>query len=223
MKKTILTISLLLLSLLVLTACKDNVKENETAEKETTTQEQITNELPSNEKAAESLISESSTTQQVSDVGGSDDDYFGVRAYKYRCKYYSVPYQFIMLVGKETYDKWEDSFYVDNFYESEEMHMVSFIKHFNISREDFDKANEENIRVLGLSDDRVIYPPYEYPENLENYRYEDELNEVYDADLIYTFNNEKINAYYARPPQLIIEDGTNALGETVTERTEQTE
>lgn len=152
-----------------------------------------------------------------------DDDYFGVRAYKYRCSYYSVPYQFIMLVGKEAYDEWEDNFYVDDFYKSEEMHMVSFIKHFNISRDDFDKANKENIRVLGLSDDSVIYPPYEYPKNLENYRYEDELNEVYDADLIYTFDNEKINAYYARPPQIIIEDGTNALGETVKPRTEHAE
>lgn len=198
---------ILCLSTLLLCACGNTQNENETTTESTQAEE----------------TTESSTTQQGSAVGGSDDDYFGVRAYKYRCKYYSVPYQFIMLVGKESYDQWEDSFYVDNFYESEEMHMVSFIKHFNISREDFDKANEENIRVLGLSDDRVIYPPYEYPENLESYRYEDELNEVYDADLIYTFDNEKINAYYARPPQLIIEDGTNALGETVTERTEQAE
>lgn len=222
MKKTILAISLSLLSLLVLSACKDGAKESETTEQAIATQEQVADKLQSTEKETENQASESSTTQQGSAVGGSDDDFFGVRAYKYRCKYYSVPYQFIMLVGKDAYDEWEDSFYVDNFYESEEMHMVSFIKHFNISREDFDKANEENIKVKA-SYCEPIYPPYEYPENLENYRYEDELNEVYDADLIYTFDNEKINAYYARPPQVIIEDGTNALGETVTERTEQAE
>ncbi len=189
--------------MLFLCACGNTQNENETTT-ESTTQAEVEEHL---EGAPEWT---------------ADDEYFGVRTYKYRCKYYSVPYQFIMLVGKEAYDEWEDSFYVDNFYESEEMHMVSFIKHFNISREDFDKANEENIKVK-LSYCDPIYPPYEYPENLENYRYEDELNEVYDADLIYTFDNEKINAYYARPPQLIIEDGTNALGEAVTERTEQAE
>ena len=212
----------MLLSLLVLTACKDGVKENETTEKETTTQEQVTNELPSTEKATESHISESSTTQQGSVVGGSDDDYFGVRTLKYRYSYYRIPYQFIVLVGKEAFDEWEDSFYDDDFYEMEEMFMVSFIKHFNISREDFDKANAENLKVK-LSYCDPIYPPYKYPENLDEYIYDNEAYEVYDADLIYTFDNEKINAYYTRPPQLIIEDGTNALGDTVTERTEQAE
>ncbi len=226
MKKTLLAISLLILSLIVLSACKDDIKENETTEQETTTQEQITDELQSTElqteKTPEALTSEITTAQLENEIGGSDDDYFGVKKYKYRYTYYRVPYQFIQLVGKEVYDEWYDKNFAGRLYEIEEMLMISFVKQFNISREDFDKANEENINVQLLVSE-VIYPPFEYPEKLDEYSYDSEVREVYDADLIYTFDNEKINAYYARPPQLIIEDGTNALGETVTERTEQAE
>ena len=95
------------------------------------------------------------------------------------------------------------------------MLMVTFIKHFNISRDEFDKANAENANVYIDLGKNPIFPPYIYPEESKDYLYDNEAYEIYNADIIYTFDNNIINEYYARPPELIIENGTNALGETV--------
>ncbi len=158
---------------------------------------------------------EEKSTILADPVVGSDDDYFGVRKYKYRYNYYSIPYQFIELVGEENYTNWYNSLDKSNFYEIEEMLMVTFIKHFNISKADFDEANVKNADVYKELGVNPIYPPYVYPDEYKDYSYNNEAYEIYNADIIYTFDNELINEYYARPPEVIIENGTNALGEKV--------
>ena len=60
----------------------------------------------------------------------------------------------------------------------DEMYLVSFIKHFNIPREEFDKAVKE-------------YISHRTTEELKK-----EFWEAPNADIIYTFDNEIINEYY---------------------------
>ena len=100
------------------------------------------------------------------------------------------------------------------------MAIVAFIKEFNISREDFDRANAIHNKNASDSQSDIITDVSQYK---PGYDRAIECNETYNADIIYTLDNEKINAYYARPPQIIIEDGTNALGETVKPRTQPAE
>lgn len=222
MKKTFLLFSTVF-SLFFLCSCvKNNIPNNlETTQSDSNNtvseiHDTIYKESP-DETTTENSIDNTTQANTVDPqpVGGSDDDYFGVRKYKYRYNYYHVPYQFVELVGKDNYFEWYNSLDRTNFYSRDEMLIVSFIKNFNIDREDFDRANEKNADVyieLGIE---PIYPPYKYPVDYMEYSYNNESYEIYNADIIYTFDNELINEYYARPPELIIENGTNALGETV--------
>lgn len=158
---------ILCLSMLFMCACGNTQNENETT--------------------TESTQAEETTTQRIKTESLYDE-------YKYRSTYYFIPYSFVELVGEEVFWEWYDKtpyrVYPLNV---EEMAMVAFIKKFNISREDFDKANEKRRQTLmewgGVT---VINPakddPY-YDRDIENC-------ELYDGDLIYTFDNELINAYY---------------------------
>ena len=92
------------------------------------------------------------------------------------------------------------------------MLMVSYIKHFNITREQFDEASKNREKLFEKNNWTMLVYPFE---NDGEYSYDDEAYEIYNADIIYTFDNDIINEYYARPPELIIENGTNALGENV--------
>ena len=58
---------------------------------------------------------------------------------------------------------------------------VSFIKHFNISREDFERANEESRLIWESTGSSPVDVTY---------------YETYPVDLIYTFDNELINEYF---------------------------
>ena len=130
-------------------------------------------------------------------VGGTDDEFNSpFDDYKYRAIYYSISEPFAQLVDKDVYWDWLDNetpyrtFPLENI---EEMAMVAFIKKFNISREDFDKANEEHKRLLleygGIA---IMNPAEEDP----YYDRDIECREIYNADIIYTFDNELINSYY---------------------------
>lgn len=108
---------------------------------------------------------------------------------KFRVSYYDVALQFQELVSAEEYETWQKSVYADGFDNVDEMVIVSFIKHFNISREDFDKANKHWARIIqDMSGKPSTYNPYDYPEQ--------EYYELYNADIIYTFDNAKIDEYY---------------------------
>jgi len=95
---------------------------------------------------------------------------------KFRPIFYDMPVSFVELVGREVFRNWLMS-RSDEESENENV-AVSFIKYFNINREDFIRANEE-LRQL-WADLRFI------PAG----------SELYPVDLIFTFDNDRINRYF---------------------------
>ena len=195
MNKTIVA-SLLILSLcLIFVGCTDRDKTNTTSPNEST------------------VYTDTKSQEVSSTVDSSDDGLAGMKADKYRYNYYRITAPYIDIVGDKAYDEWVNS---NPKYSSknlmDEMLIVSYIKHFGITREQFDKASQKRLELFEEFNMEPNFPPYEYE---EDYNYEKELYEVYNANIIFTFDNDIINEYYARPPELIVENGTNALGENV--------
>jgi len=98
---------------------------------------------------------------------------------KFRPLFYDMPLPFAELVGRDVFHKWLLS--RSNEERENENVAVSFIKHFNISREDFTRANEE-LRQ-GWADHEAS------PADSSSF-------ELYPVDLIFTFDNERINRYF---------------------------
>ena len=138
-----------------------DVSENETTELATNIQENISN-----------------------DVGGGD-----ILQDKYRVRYYNITTEFAKLADSLEVRAWEEKIYEDSPNETNEMVMKRFVQDFNISREDFDKANHE----LAVSFSQELQEaPMMNPKDYLN----QEIYEVYNADIIYTFDDEIINEYY---------------------------
>ena len=107
-----------------------------------------------------------------------DEEYVRLKGL-YRPIYYSMGITYIKLVGKETYNEWENSRSEEE--RNNECIAVSFVKRFNIKREDIEQANKEKIAIWEEAGvDLMANAAYE----------------VYDVDLIYTFDNEKINEFF---------------------------
>ena len=98
-----------------------------------------------------------------------------------------MPQPFVELVGEDTYYTWSESIVHPS--ESEEMLMLDFIQEFNISREDFDKANYRWAKIVK---DELAGRPCINPKDYAN----QEDDEIYNADIIYTFDEEVIKNYY---------------------------
>jgi len=79
----------------------------------------------------------------------------------------------------------KDHHSTDRFAERDEMNLVTIIKWCDISKEDFIEAIEKQ-KLL-----RLDYNEWEV-------NFEDEFWEMPNPDIIYTFDNEVINAYYRR-------------------------
>lgn len=110
---------------------------------------------------------------------------------KYRVRYYSVPYQFKLLVSEDAYQDFENQTEKTTD-ELNEMKIKRFVQYFNISREDFDKTNLEFAKVLkGDFDINLMMNPKDYADQ--------EIEEIFNADIIYTFDDEIINEYYLSP------------------------
>ncbi len=105
---------------------------------------------------------------------------------KYRQCYYDVPYDFIVLVGEEKFDRWYDDIYEFN---PDKSQFVSFIQYFNISKEVFEKTN------LQMAKSFAEFNPTMRPMDYEN----QQTYEIYNADIIYTFDDDIINEYYLTP------------------------
>ena len=111
------------------------------------------------------------------------DDYYYIR--KYRITYYRIYSDFFDLLSE---DELNDSYswLVQNSEQTNygelqtEMLLVSLVKRYNISREDFDKAVDSYIARRIKSGTDMTLEEYEVP----------------NADVIYTFDNELINRYY---------------------------
>lgn len=87
--------------------------------------------------------------------------------------YAIIPYEFSSLVNIEEYEEWKLTVSAEN-----GMAMLQFIEHFNISEEDFDTANTEyNART----------PADQKTDN--NY---------FNIEIIYSFDRELIDGFYAK-------------------------
>lgn len=111
------------------------------------------------------------------------DDYEFTR--KYRIIYYQIWGEFTDLLSEDArqdFMNWADEESQKNGYgeHQNEMLLVSFVKRYNISRTDFDKAVKAYVDARNKTG-----------EDLNS-----EENEVPNGDIIYTFDNEIINRYY---------------------------
>lgn len=88
----------------------------------------------------------------------------------FKKNYGTIPFQFVSLVDSEEYESWKLT--VDA---SDGMAMAQFVEYFGISREAFDKANGEY--AFSVSGDAKA--------------------EAFNADIIYTFDRDIIDSYYA--------------------------
>ncbi|MBR6940610.1 MAG: hypothetical protein IKH65_07390 [Clostridia bacterium] len=113
-----------------------------------------------------------------------------IRPQKYRSAFYSVPASFISLVNRNEFNEWFNT--IDNTSSAEEMVMKQFVLHFNISRKDFDKANFKMAETIR---DYFSEKPCLNPKDFAN----QEDDEIYNADIVYTFDDEIINTYYLSP------------------------
>lgn len=178
MKKVLLIV--LGVSLLFLCACGNTQGEEET-----------TTEAIETEAYWENASEEDTSQPHSHDIEDCDCGVdFTLDDLPMRYMYYSLTYPHAQLVeDEEAYDKWYDEIVVTD--GMDEMLLVSFVKQFNISKEDFEKANEEWIRIINEWGDTPVTPPFDTA-------HEAELCEVPNADVIYTFDNEFIKEYYKR-------------------------
>jgi len=111
-----------------------------------------------------------------SDWGGGSPYYLE----RHRPLFYDMTYPFAGLVGGgDVFDAWLLSRSQEE--RGSEHVAVSFIRYFNISREDFERANEQM---------RRSWESWNFP-SLEFAHFE-----IYDVDLIFSFDNERINEYF---------------------------
>lgn len=102
----------------------------------------------------------------------------------FRSIYSRIPQHFINLVGYEDFLAWSASAVSDD-----GMAIVQFVEHFGISKEDFDNANREYAKHI-----------YEIYGTAPLYRTSDKTHESYEifnTDLIYSFDREATDEYYA--------------------------
>lgn len=118
------------------------------------------------------------------DIGGGS-----ITTRKYRVNYYDVPYQFILIVGEDVYWEWDEQYNNENPDETNVMVMKRFIEYFDISKECFERANLEWAKVIL---NKMGSQPNMNPKDFAN----QETDEVYNADIIYTFDDKIINEYY---------------------------
>ncbi len=139
------------------------------------------------------VANEKNTTDIENNTNGLDESNGSgigggiITVHKYRMAFNNIPQPFIEIIGEETYREWEKGkdFSVD----SEEMAMLNFVRDFDISREDFDKANLKWAQII---ENALDGKPCIFPKDYAN----QETDEIFNADLIYTFDEDQIKNYY---------------------------
>lgn len=182
MKKITFYLILFLVSLLLFTSCKSN---SLLTIPNTSTETDI---LSSEKEITLGIENVRSTTNLTSQTRYIDNHQGGaiIEARKYRVRYYSIPGPFADLVGRDICREWELK-HTYNVGLPENMLMVDFVKEFNISKENFEKANLQLAKALGKNN-KLMMNPLDYTNQ--------EIFEIFNADIIYTFNNKIINEYY---------------------------
>lgn len=108
---------------------------------------------------------------------------------KYRSIYYSIPAPFWDIVDENSRNNIYGEYWEQSYNEINIMRMRIFVEEYNIPREKFDAANAEWARIVK---EKLYGTPVINPQDFAN----QEFNEVYNADIIYTFDDEIINEYY---------------------------
>lgn len=188
--KRIISMLVIIGIILGISACgkKPITQEETTITTESVSQTLNTDNQTVDESETQAEETEKTTVLETAVSNATGDGVIEVKYY--RDNYYSVAAPFVYLVGKEVYREWKGKQPDPD--ETNVMLMVNFIRDFNISREDFNKANLEYAwRIKYLLNGTPVMNPKDFANQ------EDE--EVYNADIIYTFNNELINEYYLTP------------------------
>ena len=187
-------VQVLIIVLVFLTACTE-IKESTSKSLSTPaitrldeTESENTAEQSKSEITDTKSKSKSKDTSRESNENGHGGAV--IRPQKYRIAFYSVPGPFIKLVDREDFFEWRET--IDDTSEAEIMVMKLFVQHYNISREDFDKANTEWAKFIK---DEFSENPCLNPKDFAN----QEDDEVYNADIVYSFDDDTINAYYLSP------------------------
>ena len=163
----------------------------------TTTETTTTTTTTSTTSSAQTTTTTTSTTAnkklpvyvpgsiKLVDINDLDEQLVPLYGFSYRLTYYQIDGYFDFLVDKDENDKWYNAITkkdIESKKEISEMFLVSFVKHFNIPRKDFDEVVERMRQAcINLEQDMT-----------------DERYELPNADIIYTFDNDIINEYYRR-------------------------
>lgn len=141
----------------------------------------------------ESLKAVETTTVQPSqkientednDIGGAD-----LVLHKYRQNYYTIPAPFSDIVDSEEFEEWYGEIINQNPNETNKMIIKEFILQFDVPKEDFERANLEWAKIVKY---KLDGKPVMNPQDFSN----QETDEVYNVDILYTLNDEIINNYY---------------------------
>ena len=188
MKKILLIVTIGLVMFLLCSCGGNDTPDTTTTETPSTKAQNditVSAETPETQNRQETTESENTT---VLPVGG--DDEFTLDDLPMRYIYYSLSYPYNLLVeNQDEFNEWYKARIITD--DMDEMLYVSFVKRFNISREEFDKATHDLIRIITEDGDTPVTPPFDTA-------HEAELDEVPNADVIYTFDNEFIKEYYKR-------------------------
>lgn len=182
MKKFVI-VSVCLILIFSFTACKsENFQE-------VTTSSSAFLEITDNVTTSNSLISNSET---IADIEPSTYEGSGggeIVQQKYRSIYYCIPAPFWDIVDEEKRDNIYGDYWKTPDNETNIMRMRVFVEEFHVPREAFDAANAEWARIIK---ENLYGTPVIDPKDYTN----QEFDEVYNADIIYSFDNEIINEYY---------------------------
>ena len=165
------------------TVCLISSCDKETKDDITTTSSSLT--TTSNLISTTSIPSNRQPTNSENDIGGGI-----ITVQKYRHKFYSVPGPFIDYVDRDEYYEWLLT--IDHTSTAEIMVIKQFIQRFGITREQFDKANLECAKII---QNKLNGIPCMSPKDYAN----QEDDEIYNADIIFTFDDDLIREYYLSP------------------------
>lgn len=183
-KKIFIHIFLILVTLSIFSSCDGKIA---TTKKEDNLSEKVSSGI--NESLKETthiMTNEVSRLHTDNDEQDNGDGIIELR--KYRVRYYSIPAPFADLVGREACYAWETEYNsLHDLHSSERMLIVDFISDFNISKEDFERANLELAKNFS-EHHSVMRNPQDHANQ--------EIYEIFNANIIYTFDDEIINEYY---------------------------
>lgn len=192
-------------------AAKSELSDVEASEYLSNTGASVLSTAPHSKTTNKQETDESTTKEFVplpNDAGGDIDNYIDPYKTKYRRIYYTngssgLNTFFVNLVSDEEYTAWMNQYYEkyptgdgmfregEKIVEPTRMKIVDFVIYFDIPRDVFEEANNTwcHSRMIKWGDVPVMNP--------KDYKEQEEF-EVYNVDIIYTFDDEIINAYYER-------------------------